>query len=323
MNSGIATDSFDRLGNIAISDDSNIVNGSSSFDDIDGGSIYIREGSFVLDSSYLTAESIGANYHGGSIDISIRGGMCLRNRGIISTDFSSGTRGNIRIDAGSLSMDYSVISNDNSGAGTGGQISLNAGSLSLSSGALIRSSSNGTGNAGKMTITSSGAALLSGGSTGLFSYAEGGGNAGDILLNVDNLSLYGGAKIDTNGYGRLNGGKDQCRPKRRSAPKNFFQAGSIQKILSPLFQLGRTGLGKEIDYFLGQDTKTFLHLASQQMRDSFLPAFPSAFIQTFPSAFIQAFPSAFIQALPFPFLGPALHTLSQHASYLLKALYFR
>ena len=201
--SRIATDSFARLGDIEISNGSFIRSGcyDPGYNGIDGGSIYIQGGNFVLDDSYLMAESFGGR-SGGFIDVFMRNSMSFQHGGLISTQFSSQTGGNIRFDVGSLSIrDGGWICNDNYGAGTGGQLSITArDGISISgwrkdtNGELIpsqlTSDSYGSGNGGIISLITGSLSLTDGGR--ISTDTSGTGDGGQVSITVQgNVSLSG------------------------------------------------------------------------------------------------------------------------------------
>ena len=104
----------------------------------------------------------------------------------------------------------SEISSDSNNAHVSGDINLNVGSLTVKDGAQISTSSNWTGNGGDISIKAADSVLLSGrgnsdvASTGIFSYANNIGNAGNISLDVGSLTVRNGAMItsDSNGSGK-------------------------------------------------------------------------------------------------------------------------
>jgi len=204
--SGITTDSFSRLGDLEIINSSSTVSSLyyQPLNGIDGGSIYIRSGNFVMDNSSLMAESLGGR-NGGSIDIRVIDKMSVQNGSRISTDFSSQTGGNMLLDIGSLYLgDGSRISNDNYGSGTGGQLKITAGDEIAISG-VARNSQGGVF------------------SSGLSSNSYDSGSAGSISLSTDSLSLTSGGQINTNTFGTGSGGEINIVAKENVSLSGFAE----------------------------------------------------------------------------------------------------
>jgi filamentous hemagglutinin family protein len=140
----------------------------------------------------------------GSIgDLKIRAGAVDINNSIISTVAAGkGNAGNVTVtakDAVSLTDD-GIISSQvlAGGVGKGGTIDINAGSLSIINGAQLSASSFGTGNAGNVSVTAKDAVSLAGNSS-IFSTVEAGsvGKGGTININAGSLSIADGAQVLT------------------------------------------------------------------------------------------------------------------------------
>jgi filamentous hemagglutinin family protein len=128
--------------------------------------------------------------------------------GLFSTARSTGNAGQITLSTPTLTLsDGGTISVATTGAGAAGNIALNVGTLTLASGGEISSSTASGGQGGTVTVSATGEISISGSSSpasGLFSTAEGTGNAGQIMVSAPTLTMGDGGTISvaTSGAGR-------------------------------------------------------------------------------------------------------------------------
>lgn len=98
------------------------------------------------------------------------------------------------------------------GGGNGGTLSLETKHLSVRDGAQVAVTTFGSGNGGTLTINVSESVELIGRaaneqySSGLFTVTQGGGEAGDLSLNTEHLSVRDGARISASTLGEGDGG---------------------------------------------------------------------------------------------------------------------
>ena len=157
-------------------------------------------------------------------------------------DSTTGKGGNISLSASVLRIeDRARISTFVNGLGNGGNINLAIGKLEISDGALLNSSTLGRGNGGTINVkaeefTLSGPSpfnfvlvplptgqnlIINRTSTGIFALAGlVGGNAGNVNIDVEKLSLLQGAEINTQTFGPGAGGRIEI------LSKNIIIAGS-------------------------------------------------------------------------------------------------
>ncbi|HXI83381.1 MAG TPA: filamentous hemagglutinin N-terminal domain-containing protein [Verrucomicrobiae bacterium] len=183
-----------------------------------GGRIVIRGGGLMVDGSFIQANTTGAG-DGQGIDISVVNDLNLVNGGQIDSlsTMGLGAGGNISITAGSIRLDGGGLTDNNfnpttqisaatgdpllgGGAGKGGDITIQAGSLELVNSAQISSATFGAGNAGRIDITASSVrldAMLTTPTqiTANSQQINGGGNAGDIIIQTDSLEILNGATL--------------------------------------------------------------------------------------------------------------------------------
>lgn len=164
--SGYATAPFSAFGNISVQNQSGLaIDGSEG-----GGSVVIRGGKLAIDGSSVTSFNSGAT-QGGGISIEAES-LSMTNGAVVSTDtYGSGAAGSVAVEvAGDASISGtnsfgvgSEISANTETAANGGTISFRAGGqLTLENDGVISTNSDGTGNAGAITVEASSADLGSG-----------------------------------------------------------------------------------------------------------------------------------------------------------------
>lgn len=168
---------------------------------------------------------------GGNINITT-GSLFLKDGGAIVTSTDGlGDAGNVNINArDTISFDgigrngfYSgIYSNVRSeGIGNGGSVSITTSSLSLTGGSFITANTFGRGNAGNVNINASDTISFdgvagNGFSAGIFSNVREGarGNGGDINLVAGGLSLTNGAQLSANTFGQGDAGNISVQANR-------------------------------------------------------------------------------------------------------------
>lgn len=190
---------------------------SNTFNVGDAGNISITTPMLELtDGGSVQASAfVNSTGDGGSIildvgDIIIDSG----NSFISARTFSSGDGGDIVIDADSISMvgdpdAFDGIFAGTDGTGDGGSILIDTGSLEILDGAFIQASTFGDGNAGSLTINSTGSIVLDAQvdtTTGIFNSTFGAGQAGSIVIDAADLAVTGLATIQAATAGSGNAG---------------------------------------------------------------------------------------------------------------------
>jgi filamentous hemagglutinin family protein len=179
-----------------------------------GGTVRIRGGQLVMDQAYIYAGTFGdVDGAATAVSINVTGNAQIKNAGAISVDgFGAGRTGNIEIQAKNLSlMEGSFIANQGLGNGPAGDIDLTIGnSLTLvgtdqfGNGSQIQTINAGSGTGGMVHIS---AANVSMSDTGKVATEAGGGSpAGNITMQIGNLTLAGGASIETEGLDTASSG---------------------------------------------------------------------------------------------------------------------
>lgn len=157
-----------------------------------GGNIQIEANSLALRNGAQVAASTLGRGNAGNLSIDIDGSVFLDGA---------------TVNGQSVSGLFSTTETDFSG--NGGNVNLSAGSLSITNGAVINASTAGAGNAGDVIVTVDDFIRLDGTtpnaqiSSGLFSTIESNarGNGGNVELNAGSLSVTNGAVINVSNRG--------------------------------------------------------------------------------------------------------------------------
>ncbi|MEP4077703.1 filamentous hemagglutinin N-terminal domain-containing protein [Haloferula sp.] len=225
------------------------VSGDLSIDG-NGATRILPDGTLVPETVGIIAQTSGEG-GGGSITVDVGGKLSLKNGGLIdSSTLSDGDSGKITVSAANLTIDgenfnfatgiTGFTENLTSmAAGQGGDIEVNVpGSIKLLNGGEIDTSSFGFGDAGRISVgmtTPSESILIDKGSatrfTGIGSDTSGAGNAGEITLRTNALSIENGGLISTGVFFRpLFGG--QGNP--ISSPPSSGRGGDIEVFANSL-----------------------------------------------------------------------------------------
>jgi len=181
------------------------------------GSIRIRGGQFIMDSSVMLTNTLGeVDGENPGIRIGMKDDVLLTNLSAIATQtLGAGRSGDIEINARNTEIrDGSLIMTLGGGEGQTGQagnIAITAsesvsvigtdefGSPSQVISQTLQSTSDSRGDSGSIFIQAPLVALNDGGA--VFTSAQAIGHAGDITLDVTNLSISGGGEVRTIGAG--------------------------------------------------------------------------------------------------------------------------
>jgi filamentous hemagglutinin family protein len=160
--SDLIVDSFEKFGQIHLSESRPIPNEERIIANLDvsdifsqetgAGQIFIRAGKFISNNAWIFADTYG-NEDGLGIDIFIDGNIQINNNSRITTD-NGGTKqgGNIKIQAKDLILSrFSVINSNTYGAGEGGEIAINASNIEMQQG-LIQAATEQSGTAGNINL---------------------------------------------------------------------------------------------------------------------------------------------------------------------------
>ncbi|MEM7771184.1 MAG: S-layer family protein [Cyanobacteria bacterium P01_A01_bin.37] len=175
----------------------------------------------LFPSSIFSTPETNATGTGGSIDIHAPI-MRVVDGGLISVDtLGLGNAGNLTIDAPrrlvlrggipDLGLSGGLLA-DVSSVGDGGSISIETGRLLVTGGAEISTSTFGRGDSGQIDITANSVEVVSGaaflGASSILSSVQldASGNAGDLVINTNRLSVSGGATVLASTFGRGSAG---------------------------------------------------------------------------------------------------------------------
>jgi filamentous hemagglutinin family protein len=232
---------------------------SETFGDGRGGNINIAAGKLTLDGGALisTVSRFDANAGGIVLDVgelSVLNGSAIAtvafgvgksgdieitadklevrsdDRFFPSAITSAGVRGgggNIRLDVGSLLVDYGQISSDTTEEGDAGGVRIEADTITLRTFSSISSSTQGFGNAGSMDIQAKSLVLEEG--TAIISAAtrrSTGGNAGSISVVADNIVVGDEASINTSTLSLGDAGQVAIRAKSLRVDGGFISSSA-------------------------------------------------------------------------------------------------
>ena len=212
-------------------------------------------GSNGLSSGAFSTVNRGAMGKGGDFKLTT-GSLSLTRGAQINTSTSgTGDAGKVVVQAnGPVLLTGSgtgVSSSVNStGMGNAGEAFITAKSLSLTDGAQLRSSTSGTGNAGRVRVQTDGDVSLKGNQTSILSTVEprakGNGGSIDINSKAGSVSLTNGAQLQTATSGRGDAGRVTITA---SGPVSLDGVGStgVSTNLSSAVNPGALGKGGEVN----------------------------------------------------------------------------
>ena len=195
---------------VSATGDISIVNGGQISSDTYGsgnaGTVKVSADSMTIDSGGVSFTGItsdaneGSTGNAGNVEIAVTGRLLIRNAGDISSDaYSTGNAGTVKVTAGSLTIDeansdsFTGISSDaiSGSSGNAGDVLVTVtGDLVLLNGGKISSSTDGTGNAGSVTVVADRLSLVRGGL--IFSDTFSAGNAGAVDVRARSIAIDSG-----------------------------------------------------------------------------------------------------------------------------------
>jgi filamentous hemagglutinin family protein len=212
-------------GNVTV--DSNAEISASANQDGTAGNINIVAQSLTTDGTDtasdnftgITVQSNGTAGGGaGQLTLNVGNLRVLNGANVSAVTFGTGTGGGIRINANNITMFGTNVAGDSTSigvssegtSGNAGELQINADSIELYSGADIEAVTNGQANGGDVSIRTKTLSIDGSGSTLLTAVTaeqgtkDAGGNAGNVTVVADTISLTRGGRIsdDTFGSGR-------------------------------------------------------------------------------------------------------------------------
>jgi filamentous hemagglutinin family protein len=187
-----------QLGGLSTSGTVGITNeGNLSFpDEVSRGNVSLTQGAFID-----VAGTRGGEIELTAADIQITGGSVLQGGTFADVGLADSQSGNINLNAtGAIDVNGSRIDNL-VGIGNAGAIEINATSFSLINDGTVINSTFGQGNAGNITINATEDVSLDTGdifsNVGSRSASQAEGNAGEIAIDANSISLTNGAQIQS------------------------------------------------------------------------------------------------------------------------------
>ena len=208
----------------------------------DAGNIELTASHLSLDNSRLVSQTKGSG-NTGAIKINLSNNFSMNNGGEVKTQILRGGKGNagqIEITASSLNLsEGSSILSTIGGVGNAGDIDITASSLTLSEVSSIFSTIRGMGNAGEIKITANSLTLREG--SRVFSSTQGVGNAGDVTVNIANGIILEGSSLNSrvSQVAQGNAGNINITANSLSLSGNFQGKGS--RILADSNGIGNAG----------------------------------------------------------------------------------
>jgi large exoprotein involved in heme utilization and adhesion len=199
----LRVDAFAQLGRLEVSQGARVDASGNG-----GGVVLIRSGRLLVDHSNVFAQNTEAvDGTGLGLDLWIAVDAVLTNGASLTTDSrGAGRARDVRLTAGSLRIDGSVIGSRALAAGNSGDIMVQVGTLMFTDSAQIDSSTSGSGNGGHLRVTATDVMSIAGLNSGLSSSTGRNGRAGDITVEAGRLTLTGGAAFRSNASSANNRG---------------------------------------------------------------------------------------------------------------------
>jgi filamentous hemagglutinin family protein len=221
-------------------------------DDGNAGSITITAGALRLKDADILTETKWRNGRAGDIILMVKDRLEVLDESMIaSNSLGSGDAGDVTVVAGNLELvDGSIFSVADS-SGQAGDIKLSIEQhLEMHDGSLIASSSNASGNVGKVAIHAA-AMSLDGGGVVSFSNRGSSGQASDIVLTVEaQLDILNGAKIASNSFGSGDSGSIYLTAGSVRLD-NGPSADSGNSSVTSAAQPGSTGRSGDVNFVVG------------------------------------------------------------------------
>jgi len=175
------------------------------------GFVEISAKNMRIDNASLIATETSGMGYAGQIQLNAQNNIILTGGSEIlskSREKASGDAGNILLNAAHIQMNTSAfISADTDGTGNAGHITIHGTDLSLSDKSIITSSSNSSrqgGNAGNIDILLSQSLRMDGLQTAIQTTSNGKGTAGQIDISSQDVFMDHGARISSSGTGSEN-----------------------------------------------------------------------------------------------------------------------
>jgi hypothetical protein len=130
-----------------------------------GGTVSMRGGRLQVDNAFVFADTLPGGMSGAAhgIDMHVTGEVVVTNGSVITSDaLGAGNAGEVRISAGSLRLESSLIGSRSSQSGRAGAVEVTAHNITITDGAQIDSSTSGPGQGGTVRVTATDTLTLTG-----------------------------------------------------------------------------------------------------------------------------------------------------------------
>ncbi len=191
----------------------------------DAGNITINTNRLIVENGSIRA---GTDFEGdaGSLTITANNITITGSSGLFAQTNGAGDAGKLTLNTQQLTVrDGGRVSTRTRGSGNAGVLDINTNRLILENRGDIRVSTEAEGNGGNLTITASDISITGEGS-GLFADANGTGDAGELTLNTQQLTLRDGGRISTRTTGMGNAGVLEIKTNRLSIEGGDIRAGT-------------------------------------------------------------------------------------------------
>jgi filamentous hemagglutinin family protein len=211
-------------GSITIGERGRISSGSARYGN--GGDITVNSAGALTISGYSSGISVSTTWpdggDAGAITVNADSIMLADGASITSSTAAAGNGGDIVVHTtNALEIGGNALTGiyaESYGYGDGGTISVDAGNITIEGLARISSSTFGSGNGGDVTVNSAGALTITGDPAAFFAtgisantYAVGqdgvpGGDAGQVTVRADNITIADGGQVSSSTSGSGHGG---------------------------------------------------------------------------------------------------------------------
>ena len=194
--------------------------------DISANKTLIENGGRIRSNSFGDGD-------GGDIKLNISDSVQMSNSSIIATTFASGNAGNIDLATSKLVLNAAGISSSTNGYGNGGVLKVHAELVEIigtasTDRASIATTSFAAGDAGNLLLNAEELRVIDGASLSSSSFSS--GNAGDMILNVaESIEVRG---TGNNSYRTSNNSQSIIRSAVQSVPKRARKALSLPDVPS-------------------------------------------------------------------------------------------
>jgi len=166
--------------------------------------IVFRDEPLTIDEALISAETYSEG-NGAKISLEATENCSLYNINIKTDTYGSGNSEGINIKSNNLILDSTTISSNTHNTASGGNIQIQSSLKIIAESSRIEAMTVGEGNAGNISIEGN-ESVLSFDSSTLITRSNNVGNAGEINISCDNITLKNKTRIETSTLGKGQGG---------------------------------------------------------------------------------------------------------------------